>query len=734
MPSTTSCPPCAIGVDANGLNQIAWFTKNIELTLDTVSVFVTIYNGTNRTASVTSMSTIYGDLATIDVANVEEAQSISSKYLKFAVVQYEGGGSVMLARQTDGAIQSITSIPWPTPFIKISSLDYAYSTVSTDNPYVTCQLSNPLPLQFGIEGVTSRTVGLPSEFYYPMNPTIFNFSMIAEGGSTMDYARFNMSDFESWLLVQPWAPSLIPSLHQCAFNRGLRGPPGVKIPVAALTSTASTTIFIAEPTVVTKAKPASTLADPLPVSTSAKPADTLTDSLPASTPVADPASKEVSQQDPKSTPYVESKAAGFSPSPEVAATTPHKPSHESEDPDNLSPDHLETKFAVTDHPGTPTTKAIVGGQTLSLPHSPTSNLVVAGTTLYVDGPAATISGQLVSLAHEGLVVDSSTLSFAAPASEATAIATVSGQTISRSPANGAIVVGGSTVSLNAPAVSVAGIRVSVNPSGLIVGSDTISLPPPGPSSVFTAAGQILTAVHSGIVISGQTLTPGAPAITVSGTAISLGTSDIVIGASTLPLPTQASTPTSRIFEIGGFTFSSAGNNGNGIVIGGTTLTLGAAAVTISGTSSSLGASGLVVGSSTYTLPTITPFATTVTLSGETYTIASNEVHVAGTVVPESQEVTVGGTEISLGASGLVVGDRTIALASSTARGLGEVIMSAFGPSGTPGTTSTGAGSNSSASLPAAFTGAADGRAEVGVWGWRWVIMGIVGGLVYIAWF
>lgn len=157
--STTSCPPCAIGVDSNGLNQIAWFNESIELTLDTVSVYVTIYNGTNRTASVPSRSTIYGDLATIDVEKVEEAQSISSKYLETAVIQYMGGGSVMLARQTDGAIQSITSIPWPTPFIKISSLDYAYSTVSANDPYATCQFSSPGALHVYYEGVTSRPSG-----------------------------------------------------------------------------------------------------------------------------------------------------------------------------------------------------------------------------------------------------------------------------------------------------------------------------------------------------------------------------------------------------------------------------------------------------------------------------------------------------------------------------------------------------------------------------------------------
>ena len=148
---------------------------------------------------------------------------------------------------------------------------------------------------------------------------------------------------------------------------------------------------------------------------------------------------------------------------------------------------------------------------------------------------------------------------------------------------------------------------------------------------------------------------------------------------------------------------------------------------ISGTPISLGPSGLDVGSSTYALPTTSSYPTTLTVNGETYTIASGEVQVDGTVISKGQEVTVSGTRYSLGATGLVVGSQTIALPSST-RGLGDVIMDAFGPHGTA--SSTGAGSTASGSLGEAFTGDASKRAGLGLL--MWLFTGFVSCLVFVA--
>lgn len=71
-----NCPPCAINADAapdGGLQQVLWYTESISLTLDTVSIYVTRYNGSNATA-ITRYFTIYGDVSTLNVSNISAAQ------------------------------------------------------------------------------------------------------------------------------------------------------------------------------------------------------------------------------------------------------------------------------------------------------------------------------------------------------------------------------------------------------------------------------------------------------------------------------------------------------------------------------------------------------------------------------------------------------------------------------------------------------------------------------------
>jgi len=58
----------------------------------------------------------------------------------------------------------------------------------------------------------------------------------------MEDARFNFTHLSSWLEEQPWASTLLPNFRQCDFNGRAFGPPGIEIPVAALTTTATTTV------------------------------------------------------------------------------------------------------------------------------------------------------------------------------------------------------------------------------------------------------------------------------------------------------------------------------------------------------------------------------------------------------------------------------------------------------------------------------------------------------------
>ena len=213
---------------------------------------------------------------------------------------------------------------------------------------------------------------------------------------------------------------------------------------------------------------------------------------------------------------------------------------------------------------------------------------IDGQTLSI-GQGITVSGTPISLGLDGFVIASSTINL--PATTAAQVLTAAGQTMTIG-ANGGVIIAGTTLVPNAPAVNIAGTRISLGPNGLIVGTSTISLPTVTPSAVISAAGQAGILGPDGyFTIAGTTLSPEAPAITVAGTRISLGSNGLIIGTSTLPLP-----PTSMI-TIAGHAYPIS-EVSNGLVIGDSTLHPGQPAITISGTPLALQGSGLVIGTST----------------------------------------------------------------------------------------------------------------------------------------
>lgn len=159
-------------------------------------------------------------------------------------------------------------------------------------------------------------------------------------------------------------------------------------------------------------------------------------------------------------------------------------------------------------------------------------------------------------------------------------------------ANSGIIIAGTTLVLNAPAVNIVGTRISLLPNGLIVGILTINLPNITLVAVISAAGQAGILGPDGyFTITGTTLSPEAPGITVAGTRISLGSNGFMVGTSTLPLP-----PTIMVTIVGhAYPISKILN---GLVIGDSTLITGQPTITISGTPVALESSVLVIGTST----------------------------------------------------------------------------------------------------------------------------------------
>lgn len=110
-----------------GLQQVLWYDQTIGVTLDTVVEYVTTFNGSNATAS-TSTSVIYGDLSTVNGSTVSGAQEIFSSYIQYGLAAYNGGGAIILASPTNGAVGSVASYAWPTNYVVISSIVYASTT------------------------------------------------------------------------------------------------------------------------------------------------------------------------------------------------------------------------------------------------------------------------------------------------------------------------------------------------------------------------------------------------------------------------------------------------------------------------------------------------------------------------------------------------------------------------------------------------------------------------------
>ncbi len=222
------------------------------------------------------------------------------------------------------------------------------------------------------------------------------------------------------------------------------------------------------------------------------------------------------------------------------------------------------------------------GQTLTiLPNG----AAIDGQTLST-GQAITVSGTPISLGLDGLVIASSTINL--PDILAAQVLTAAGQTMTISE-NGGITIAGTTLVPNAPAVNIAGTRISLGPDGLIVGTSTTSLPVITPAAVISAAGQAgIVDPDGNFIIAGTTLSPEAPAITVAGTRMSLGTNGLIIGSSTLPLASKS------MVTIAGHAYPLS-KISNGLVIGDSTLHPGQPAITISGTPVALQGSGLVIG-------------------------------------------------------------------------------------------------------------------------------------------
>ncbi|KAL9075633.1 MAG: hypothetical protein Q9157_003920 [Trypethelium eluteriae] len=182
------------------------------------------------------------------------------------------------------------------------------------------------------------------------------------------------------------------------------------------------------------------------------------------------------------------------------------------------------------------------------------SILVGSQTLTAGGPAATVSGQVVSVDSSGIVVGTSTFAYSAvpqpSSSTGGATFTVGSSVVTTFEANGAIIVGSSTLAVGGPGATVDGQSISAESNGLVIGSSTTasftqdslsasgSVSGPIVEATFVAGPETLTASEvsgksGAIVVSGHTLSVGGPFAVFDGHTVSDASKGVIIdGTST----------------------------------------------------------------------------------------------------------------------------------------------------------------------------------------------------------
>ncbi|MCJ1411893.1 hypothetical protein MMC19_005985 [Ptychographa xylographoides] len=340
--------------------------------------------------------------------------------------------------------------------------------------------------------------------------------------------------------------------------------------------------------------------------------------------------------------------------------------------------HPEDSAFSDDH-----TAPVITIQNTAITANSASAYIVGSQTLIAGSTAIIVAGTPISLAPSASAIIIGGTTIPLPLSSTQAVPHISfGNSVYAADSGSTFIIGSQTLKPGGE-ITISGTTISlaIVASAVVVGETTFPLHDPSPLALpqITIASSIYTRdSFSDLIIGGQTLTPNGQ-ITVSKTPISLaaGGTAVIIGGTTVPFKNVPS-PTARphiivgssvYFENSALDFivdSQTLTAGGQIIVSGTTLYLEAAATAI-----------VIDGSTFPVLPLTTPMPRllpVLTLGSSIYTenFASNFIIGSQTLTPGG-EITLSGTIGSFDASRteIVIGTSTV--------GLGEVIISEFGP-------------------------------------------------------
>jgi len=214
------------------------------------------------------------------------------------------------------------------------------------------------------------------------------------------------------------------------------------------------------------------------------------------------------------------------------------------------------------HSAFPTSPVTIGPNLVLNPDSTApGEYIVGAQTLIPGGPAAIIDGTAVALDQSGnfVIIDGTSTQNINPINPAL---TIGSETLTRSIA-GQYILDGKTLVPGAPAITVGGTVISLDPAGTAVvvdGTNTIilsSFDNNGYPTVITLGSHRVTANQAGqFIIGSQTLAPGGSAAMIDGTVYTLPLS----GTAPVPVLTLSSDKIGdHIIQGLGFTVTSQGN-------------------------------------------------------------------------------------------------------------------------------------------------------------------------------
>ncbi|KAL6713850.1 hypothetical protein ACLMJK_008344 [Lecanora helva] len=613
--SSLACEPCLIFASeggANILSKVIWYETPVPVTLDTVSVVVSIF----KDITITGSSTVYGDIQKLNGSQVPAEASL--RYVFSHAGQnnplmqlnnyYASMGPFVLANGTDGAVgggTTPTSFAYPTPYLGINGF-ILFTSLSKGASSGQCLVSSAREgvvqgVELQVEGLGSTTIVFGSTFYSPIPGMAVTGTEISSVFQNFyENVGIDTSSFSAFLLANTALVGSFPMLASCLYQSYGFGPPAVKIPVSALTATTTTTTRISDSP-----------------STSAAPGSPITPLIAPSTPLPKP-------------PPVQTKASVMSASPSSLAIQSQNL------PQQDSPDlPLGDQKPATQESGQPDPTH------RSYPFSKAQQWQATQPNLYGAAP-------VITYASREIYPDQSSRYDL--------------------PGIGVLQPGGFPVTFQDVVYSLAPSASAINSNGRNIPIAVVrgpSKPLSGPRKLAFLGSVYTAGPSSNIVIGSQTLVPGGSAITLLSTPIVLASDGTiaVIGTDTTTLK-QADSPTEvPVLSFGDATYPAISSSA--FFIAGQSLTPGGS-ITISGTPLAypIDANVVVVGTSTQplSLASITTFPSLIlTFGGNVYTADSDlEFDIGSQTLTRGGIITISGTPISFASGGgdVVVGSTT----------------------------------------------------------------------------